>query len=208
MYTCAMCKNRSCETGALDKVPLNCPCSKEEQKKIKELYLNEENRKIAYCSALTEAEGYCKKTRLEEIMDFAHKCGYQKLGLAFCMGLSKEAGILCKILISNKFKVDSIICKNGSIPKEFLGIKDTDKVTPGSYDPMCNPIGQALFLNEAKTELNILLGLCVGHDSLFIKYSEAPVTVFAVKDRVLAHNPLGALYLSDSYYKEKLYEAE
>jgi uncharacterized metal-binding protein len=70
---------------------------------------------------------------------------------------------------------------------------------------MCNPIGQAKFLNKAKTDLNILLGLCVGHDSLFIKYSEAPITVFAAKDRVLAHNPLSAIYQSESYYKDKLF---
>ena len=70
---------------------------------------------------------------------------------------------------------------------------------------MCNPIGQAMFLNEAKTDFNIILGLCVGHDSLFIKYSEAPVTVFAVKDRVLGHNPLAAIYQAESYYKDKLF---
>lgn len=205
MYTCAICGNHSCRTGTLDKTPLNCPCNEEEQDHIKELYLKEENKKIAYCSALTEAEEYGRKTRLEEIMAFAHKCNYKKLGLAFCLGLSKEAKILCEILINNGFEVDSIICKNGSIPKEFLGIKDEEKVGPGTYEPMCNPIGQAVLLNQAQTELNIILGLCVGHDSLFIKYSDAPVTVFAVKDRVLAHNPLGALYLSDGYYKDRLY---
>jgi len=47
--------------------------------------------------------------------------------------------------------------------------------------------------------------LCVGHDSLFIKYSEAPITILAVKDRVLAHNPLGAIYQAESYYKNKLF---
>ena len=65
---------------------------------------------------------------------------------------------------------------------------------------MCNPIGQALHLNEEKTDLNILFGLCVGHDTLFIKHSEAPVTVFAVKDRVLCHNPVAAIYQADAYY--------
>jgi uncharacterized metal-binding protein len=70
---------------------------------------------------------------------------------------------------------------------------------------MCNPIGQAEFLNDAKTDFNIILGLCVGHDSLFIKYSKAPITVFAVKDRVLAHNPLGAIYQAEAYYKDKLF---
>lgn len=205
MYTCAMCGTRGCETGKLDKAPPNCLCNEEEQESIRELYLNEDNKRLAYCSALTEAEGYFRKTRLEEIMDFADKCKYKKLGLAFCVGLAKEANVLCKILTHNGFEVHSAACKNGSIPKEHLGIKDSEKVVPGTYEPMCNPIGQAVFLNKSQTELNIILGLCVGHDSLFIKYSDAPVTVFAVKDRVLAHNPLGALYLSDSYYRDKLY---
>lgn len=207
MYTCAMCREHYCKTGEYENLPLNCPCNeKEEQEKIKKLYLEEENHKLAYNSALVEAEGYCKKTRLEEIIDFANKCNYKKLGVAFCIGLSNEAKILCSILKHNGFEVNSVVCKNGSIPKEFLKIKDSEKVRPGTYEPICNPIGQATFLNNAETDLNIILGLCVGHDSLFIKYSDAPVTVFAVKDRVLAHNPIGALYLSDGYYKNKLYK--
>jgi uncharacterized metal-binding protein len=139
-------------------------------------------------------------------MDFANKCGFNKLGLAFCLGLWREANTLCKILAHNGFEVCSVACKNGSVPKEFLSIKDEDKVRPGSYEAMCNPIGQAFFLNKAKTQLNLILGLCVGHDSLFIKHSDAPVTVFAAKDRVLAHNPLGAIYLSEGYYKTKFYK--
>jgi uncharacterized metal-binding protein len=207
MYTCALCSEHNCRTGVLEKLPLNCPCTeKEEQEKTKKLYLEEDNNKLAYNSALVEAEGYCNKTRLEEIIDFADKCNFKKLGVAFCIGLSKEAVILCRILKNNGFDVDSVVCKNGSIPKEFLNIEESEKIRPGNYEPMCNPIGQAIMLNNAETDLNIIMGLCVGHDSLFMKYSEAPVTVFAVKDRVLAHNPLGALYLSDSYYKNKLYK--
>lgn len=204
MYTCAMCSKHSCRSGELNAAPLNCPCN-ENQESITEKYFEEENRKLAYHSACTEAEGYCKKTRLEEIIDFAHRCNYQKLGLAFCLGLRKEATILCKVLKSHGFEVESIICKCGSIPKETIGIEESQKLRPGTYEPMCNPIEQAICLNKAHTEFNILFGLCVGHDSLFIKYSEAPITVFAVKDRVLAHNPVAALYLSDGYYKEKLY---
>ncbi|AKN31574.1 metal-binding protein [Clostridium carboxidivorans P7] len=207
MYTCAMCSEHYCKKGELEKLPVNCPCNeKEEQEKIKKLYSEAENYKLAHNSALVEAEGYCKKTRLEEIMDFANKCNFKKLGVAFCVGLSNEAKALCSILKHNGFEVNSVVCKNGSIPKEFLNIKDSEKVRPGTYEAMCNPIGQAIFLNNAKTDLNIILGLCVGHDSLFIKYSDAPITVFAVKDRVLAHNPIGALYLSDGYYKNKLYK--
>lgn len=209
MYTCASCKKHSCRTGNLEEAPQNCPCREtDELEKIKAQYQEPENLKIAHQSALVESEGYCKKTRLEEIVDFSNKCNFHKLGVAFCIGLSKEAEIFCSILRENGFEVSSIICKNGSVPKEFIGIQDSQKNRPGTYEPMCNPIGQAIFLNNTQTELNILLGLCVGHDSLFIKYSDAPVTVFAVKDRVLAHNPLGAIYLSDSYYKNKLHNQQ
>jgi uncharacterized metal-binding protein len=48
--------------------------------------------------------------------------------------------------------------------------------------------------------MNLVVGLCVGHDMLFTKRSEAPVTTFVVKDRVLAHNPVGAIY--SGYYLE------
>jgi uncharacterized metal-binding protein len=42
----------------------------------------------------------------------------------------------------------------------------------------------------------------VGHDSLFFSFAEAPTTVLAVKDRVTGHNPLAAIYLSDTYYQK------
>jgi len=206
VYYCASCSGHYCRSGELEKTPQGCPCNDEEMDKIKELYSEDDIYNLAFNSALVEAEGYCIQTRLEEIMNFGHKCGFKKLGLAFCLGLSKEANILCKVLRRNSFEVESVICKNGSIPKEFLNISQNQKLKPNTFEPMCNPIGQAKLLNKAQTELNIILGLCVGHDSLFIKYSEAPVTVFAVKDRVLAHNPLGALYLCESYYKERLFK--
>jgi len=69
---------------------------------------------------------------------------------------------------------------------------------------MCNPILQALLLNEEKTDFNIIVGLCVGHDSLFMKYSDALTTTLIAKDRVLGHNPAAALYLSESYYTKVL----
>lgn len=204
-YKCALC-GAYCDQGDFEKIASDCQCNDEKvMEEIKRLYLDPENYKLAHYSALVEAEGYCKQTRLEEIMAFAEKCDYKKLGLAFCVGFMREAVLLTKILKHNSFDVQSVVCKNGSIPKEFIGINDEKKLDPGSFEPMCNPIGQAKLLNEANTDLNIVLGLCVGHDSLFFKYSQAPVTVLAAKDRVLAHNPIGALYLSNGYYKNKLY---
>ena len=61
-----------------------------------------------------------------------------------------------------------------------------------------------MIFNKEKTDLNVINGLCVGHDTLFMKYSEAPVTYLVVKDRVLAHNPVGALNTTMSYYKRLL----
>jgi len=142
-----------------------------------------------------------KNPRILELIQFARKCGYKKLGLAFCGGLGKEALMLNEILENNGFEVVSVRCKVGATPKERIGIKPEEKIGgPESWETMCNPILQAEVLNAENVDLAVLLGLCVGHDTLFIKYCRVPVTVIAVKDRVTGHNPLAALYLSDSYY--------
>ncbi len=89
---------------------------------------------------------------------------------------------------------------SGALSADDVNLPDEDKIFPGHRQPMCNPIGQAAILDGEGCDLNIILGLCVGDDTLFIKHSKAPVTVLAVKDRVLAHNPLGALYTSRNIY--------
>lgn len=160
-----------------------------------------------------EAEGYANrherpymlqpaKTRMVEICEFARKMGYHRLGLAFCIGLSREAAVVADILTAYGFEVISATCKAGRTPKETIGITDEEKIFQGRDEAMCNPIFQAMLLNAEKTDFNILLGLCVGHDSLFFKYAGSPTTVLAVKDRVTGHNPLAAVYLSDSYYRK------
>lgn len=161
---------------------------------------NEEVRNIAVASAQVEAEHYCQAPRVEEIMYFAKKIGAKKIGIATCVGLINESRTFAKILEAQGFEPYGVVCKVGSHPKEDLGITDDEKVRPGTFEPYCNPVAQALILNEAKTDLNVIVGLCVGHDSLFIKYSDAIVTTLVTKDRVLAHNPCGALYTSSSYY--------
>ena len=126
---------------------------------------------------------------------------FRRLGLVFCRGLYKESKVVEKVLSAKGFEVVSVICKTGCVPKERIGVRDEEKIRIGLFEPMCNPIMQALVLNDANTEFNVLMGLCVGHDSLFLKYAEALCTVFAVKDRLLGHNPLAAVYNIDSYYR-------
>ena len=106
-----------------------------------------------------------------------------------------------KIFSANGFETVSAICKVGRIAKDQIGVGPGQQVAPNTVEIMCNPVLHAMVLNREQTDLNVLLGLCVGHDSLFLKYAEAPCTVLAVKDRVLGHNPLAAIYNYESYYR-------
>jgi uncharacterized metal-binding protein len=142
------------------------------------------------------------KTRIVETCEFAKKMGYQRIGLAFCLGLTSEAGTVGEILSGHGFEVVSVCCKAGRTSKDLIGITEEDKIFRGTDESMCNPIYQAMLLNDEKVDFNILLGLCVGHDSLFFKYTKVPTTVLAVKDRVTGHNPLAAVYQADSYYRK------
>jgi uncharacterized metal-binding protein len=167
----------------------------------REAYEDEETRRLALAAARTEADRYPLVPRVEEVMGFARRIGANRLGIASCVGLIREARMLQEILEANGFEVASVCCKVGSIPKEEIGLADEEKVRPGQFEALCNPIGQAKLLNEAGTELNIAVGLCVGHDSLFFRHAQAPVTVLVAKDRVTGHNPAAALYTSHSYYR-------
>ena len=175
-------------------------------------FQNPEVREFAKQASIQEGCGYADrelgydhvrplKPRIVEIIEFARRMAYRRLGLAFCIGLRREAREVEKLLASKGFEVVSSLCKIGRTSKEYVGVQEDQQIRIGGFETMCNPIAQAYVLNESQTEFNVLMGLCVGHDSLFLKYSKAPCTVFAVKDRVLGHNPLAAIYTLDSYYR-------
>lgn len=200
MSECASCKVYRCRQG--EDLPAYCPGvnAADTLQKAYDCY-HGEDMEIARAGAAVEAEGYGNWPRVREIMEFARRLGYQKIGLAFCLGLREEARVFTQILQSNDFEVQSAICKTGSVDKKSIGV--SQQVQPAAFEAMCNPVAQAALLDEAGCQLHVILGLCVGHDTLFIKHANAPVTVLAVKDRVLAHNPLGALY-AGHYYQKKL----
>jgi uncharacterized metal-binding protein len=140
-------------------------------------------------------------TRVEDTIAFAKLMGYTRIGIATCIGLLAEAEQLSAILKAQGFEPLSVCCKAGSIDKLELGLEESDKVRPGSFEPACNPLAQAEILNREKSDMNIILGLCVGHDMLFNQHSKAPVTTLVVKDRVTGHNPVAVLYGQNFYYK-------
>jgi uncharacterized metal-binding protein len=218
---CARCPVKTCENrGAkakdgppsLEKAPAFCP-----MKLMPEVYnaaVKEYDKpavkEFARLASVQEFQCYerlpdglrTKLPRVEELIQFARKCGYKRLGIAHCGGLAHEAGLLTEVLENNGFEVVSVQCKTGAVPKESIGIKPEEKIAgPDMWETMCNPIVQAMIINKSGVDLAIMLGLCIGHDTLFIKYCNVPLTVLAVKDRVFAHNPLAALYAGESYYR-------
>lgn len=175
---CHRCGTHSCSKGEpcvpFDSVPL---------------YDSPEDRALLKAASDLEALYYCRLNRVRETMEFARRLGFRKLGLAFCAGFQDEAALLAKVL-EKEFELHSACCKVAGVPKSTFDVELRDWVGPTS----CNPIEQARILCEAGCELNIVMGLCVGHDSLFYKHSRVPVTTLIVKDRVLGHNPVSALY--------------
>jgi uncharacterized metal-binding protein len=204
---CADCPAtvRACRTGeAAVRGPGFCPTKIDAatQARARAKYNDAETARMARVAALVESAGYCKWPRVQEVIEYARRMGWHKIGIATCSGLLDMANVLAGILQSHGLEVISVACKNGSIPKEELGIADAEKVRPGNFEAACNPIAQAELLNAHGSEFNVVLGLCVGHDSLFFRHAKAPTTVLVAKDRVLGHNPAAALLLADTYYSQ------
>lgn len=219
---CARCAKMICnppiradEVPLFDEAPPSCPMRLYAELLEKTLleYDKPEVKEFARLASLQEFECYewtegglrTRVPRIEELIQFADKCGYHRLGVAFCTGLRNEARMLADILENKGFQVVSVCCKAGATAKERIGIKPEQKIRGAmNWESMCNPVFQAEVLNAEAVDLAIMLGLCVGHDTLFIKYCQVPITVLAVKDRVTGHNPLATLYLSQSPYYRRL----
>ena len=178
---CGRCENKECRNGK------DCFSQASNHR---QLYHDSQIAELHKAASAIEGRYYGKETRLGEIILFAEELGYEKIGLAFCIGLSEEAKVIEEVL-SRRFEVVSVCCKVCGIDKKDPHLQ---QISSESDEVMCNPAGQARLLNDAGTQLNVLCGLCVGHDAIFSKVSQAPVTTLIAKDRVLAHNPAAAIY--------------
>ena len=189
--SCTNCGVLNCakRDGKYPEFCLTTNFDEKELEEIKKLYLDdEENNKISVISA--------------EIIEFAKRMGFKKIGIATCFGLIEESRIFAQILKKNGLEPYAALCKVGALNKTDVGVRE--EFTKQTGNALCNPIMQAKLLEKAGTELNVVIGLCVGHDSLFYKYSNTLTTTLITKDRVLAHNPVGALYQTKAYYKKLL----
>lgn len=200
--SCSECSVRNCYRRDR-KFPGFCPSTSHEATaaETRDLYTGDSlDGRIARVAAEVESEYYCRATRLEEIVIFARKLGVSKLGIASCVGLLDEATLFAGVVRTAGIESRTVTCKVGAIDKTEIGLDETCKVCPGGHESCCNPVMQARVLNEWGSGLNVMVGLCVGHDALFSRHSDAPVVTFIVKDRVLAHNPIAAIAMAKSYY--------
>ncbi|MDD2310358.1 MAG: DUF1847 domain-containing protein [Desulfuromonadaceae bacterium] len=194
--------------------PKNCPSDHHTSivdEAFSELKGDSEDARLAKVASIVEglcyekvegSDAVCARwNRVEDTVALAKLMGWKKIGIATCIGLLEETRQLDLILKAQGFDSYSVCCKSGSIDKLDVGVAEHEKIRPGTFEPACNPIAQARILAEYGTEMNIIVGLCVGHDMLFAKYSTAPVTTMVTKDRVTGHNPVAALYGQNFYYK-------
>lgn len=172
---CALCDNKECFKGK--------DCTDTRDKEVK-LYEEEKLKMIQVTGDMNK-----NADRLEELIEFSKLMGYKKLGIAFCIGYKNEAKKIHEKL-SEHFQVSSICCRNAGIDKSKL---DMPKFNEDKIETSCNPLGQADKLNERNTELNILVGLCLGHDVLFNMGSKAPTSTLVIKDRKYRNNPMELL---------------
>jgi uncharacterized metal-binding protein len=189
---CARCESKECSEGK------DCFGTADRQRAF---YDDPKLRELHRAATAIEGRHYLEVVRLEEVILFGREIGAERIGLAFCVGLSEEARVVDEIL-SRHFDVVSVCCKACGIDKADLGLEQIDA---GSRESICNSAGQAQLLNQAGTDLNVICGLCVGHDAVFSMGSRAPVTTLIAKDRVLAHNPAGAVYCR---YLRKRFESD
>ena len=96
---CVSCKHQNCYEGQ--------DCTKL-RSEIENMYTDEDLKSMKVSTSI-EAKYYMKKTRLEELIRYAQEMGYNKLGIAFCVGLTNEAKILAEIL-GVDFEVHSVCC--------------------------------------------------------------------------------------------------
>jgi len=209
---CARCGTWSC--SSLDgRYPEVCPTANPTPAQAQALaearltYDDPAVRDLAHAAAWVEKTGYCQWSRLEETIELARRMGYSHLGIACCVGLRREAAVVSRVLEDCGFAVSVAVCKVGAVAKDDIGVPAESQFRPGESETMCNSVGQAALLAVNGCQLNLVVGLCVGHDTLFMGESfrrGVPATVLIAKDRVTGHNPVAAVYCASSYFAARL----
>ena len=193
-FTCADCAMSACKKTDGSR-PAFCPSTGfdlGDEQWLQDELADEETRRIFKASAVSAYEAYdLGLSRIEEIMLFAREMGAEKIGIAGCTSLAPVAHRAVEVFRENGFDVVAALCKVGALTNDDLGLDVPRR--RGRTTVVCNPIYQARLLNEAQTDLNVMIGLCAGHDGLFMRHSDALCTALVVKDFKHGHCPIREL---------------
>lgn len=197
---CANCVDRTCFTGQ-GEMPAECPERSREGRRSQEPVTG-----FVDFAVQTRQK---RISRIEEIIAYARFMKIEKIGIACCIGLHDELRVVAGMLKKAGLHSVSVMCKTGTYEKKSAGVPARFRMTTKTgYNvgcAACNPVAQAMVLNREQTGLNLIIGLCVGHDSIFMKYAEAPTVTLIAKDRSNGHNPAAVLYnfYGDNFFRRR-----
>ena len=179
---CTLCSAKSCRST------VSCGAEKFDRTRVVENYHHDRTAPLVQSAArLVDGGRAGTLDRVQELVEYIRDQGLEKVGLAYCYGMEKEAALAIVRLKESGAKIEAVSCTVGALTQNQVN-EQSD--LPGVS---CNPLGQAAQLNAAKPELTVTMGLCLGHDILFNRHIESDVTTLVVKDRVHGHAPLKGL---------------
>ncbi len=191
-YGCAYCATLASFKGDCTRMPKTCPTrTLPALTKDTSGYVGADRQALMQAADQTPFTADRQlRNRAEEVIDYAQRRGYRKLGVAFCVSLIKEAQVFAWQLDAAGLASEIVCCRVGAVDYNEIGLSKRD---PSKFAAICNPVAQGKLLNQAGVDLVVQVGLCVGHDIVLQEECDAPVTTLVVKDRALDHHPVRAL---------------
>lgn len=191
-YACATCGNSSCLRGDFDTMPPACPTRTHPAiARDPTPYTGEGLRaEMADADTTPFAPDGSLRNRVEELIAYSKARGFKRIGIAFCVSLTKESQRLGRMLREAGLEAELVCCRVGAIDYDEVGLA---KARPERFAATCNPVAQARLLNAKEVELVAQVGLCIGHDLILQRECWSPVTTLVVKDRAFDHKPVLAL---------------
>ena len=191
---CSTCRTAASFSGNCDRMPEGCPTlARPELTRDIGTYRMADRAhlmQVADAAPFTPAPERRKRDRVEELVFYAKERGLERIGVAFCVSMTKEAQELARVLEAEGLHAELACCRLGAVDYDEIGL---EKAHPERFAAICNPVAQARLLNAQGAQLIVQMGLCLGHDLILQEEAKVPVTTLVVKDRVHDHDPIRAL---------------
>ena len=146
-------------TGESTSEPLNRePFSQKPRLQTEPFFQNISHIYEAACIVGAENNGF--RPRIEEALHFSKQLSLSKIGFAACTAFETEMNVIKRLFTQEGLEVVCANCQIGRVSAEARKVPHLSDYPNAA----CNPITQAEILNREDTELNFIVGLCLGHD--------------------------------------------